>query len=265
MSHPNPSRSFLRLPALLLAVALTLPSAALAWFHNCNGPSGWAAVQGNVTFAGAGAGWSFNGTNLLIARSQYTGHHSQVQGPRPGPAYSTDFSNAWTFKVKFVGGNNADKLNQIFFQVFEQVTVNGESYYEPVLMAIRRPNGQVFLRAVHQGNYPGTNIDYPQDDEEFVIGTAAFDQWLHIKVAARFTTNASTGWLRGVIVPTTQNLDAAHNAAPTHATNLLFRGAQANKTTTFFGNYAFPVNYSGSFVGTVNIDEVWQQFASWGF
>lgn len=249
----------------LLALTLALPASALAWFHDCTGPAGWAAVQGNVTFAGAGSTWSFNGTNLLIAKSEYTAHHSQVQGPRPGPAYSTDFSNAWTFKVKFVGGNNADKLDQVFFQVFEQVTTNGEQYYEPVLMAIRRPNGQVFLRAPHQPNYPGTNTDYNLDNEEFVIGTAPLDQWLHIKVSARFTTQRSTGWVRGAIVPTTQNLDTAHNASTVNATNLLYRGAQANKTTTFFGNYAFPVNYTGAFVGTVNIDEVWQQYAAWGF
>lgn len=143
--------------------------------------------------------------------------------------------------------------------------MNGESDYEPVLMAIRRPSGQVFLRAVHQAIYAGTNTDYPQDDEEFVIGTAASDQWLHIKVAARFTTNASTGWVRGAIVPVGQNLDIAHNAAATHQTNLLFRWAQANKTTTFFGNYAFPVNVSGSFAGTVNLDEIWQQYAARGF
>jgi hypothetical protein len=240
-----------------------LPSLVLAWSNPCesltNAP--WAAVTaGNTSFAGAGKSWSANGTNVLVCSADTTAEHAQAQGPRNAAAYSSDWSNAWAFKIKFVGGNNADKLDQVFFQVFEQVN---SSYYEPVLMAIRRPSGQVILRLVHQANN-ASGQDYPADDQEIVVGTAAFDTWYQVKVEGRFNTVPTTGRVRAALVALGQNVDTALAATPYFYSNILYKGALASKTYCFWGTYTFPVNYSGPFVGTVNVEDVWQQFASWG-
>lgn len=247
----------------LLALLAAVPSLVHAWSNPCESLTNtpWAAVTaGNVSFGGAGQTWSPNGTNMLICSADTTAEHAQVQGPRNAGANWSDWSNAWAFKIKFVGGNNAHRIDQVFFQVFEQV---GNTYFEPVLMAIRRPSGQVILRLVHQANN-ASGQDYPNDDQEIVLGTVALDTWVQFKVEGRFNKDPITGRVRGAFVPLGQNVDTALAAKPYFYSGILYKGALASKTYCFWGTYTFPVNYTGPFIGTVNIDDVWQQYASWG-
>lgn len=256
--------------SLALVCGLAFASPASAWTSNCENASAGIIPQpdlpghtGVVTFAPGYSG------NAMKCTGYQEADHAQGKAPLAGPKFNANFSNAWTFKVKFASTPTSNNVTQVFFQIFQKHGVGwgSNTRYQPIIMLRRQAGGGVWLKTIH------TTDVISQDAAEVYLGNAPLDVWLQVKVAATFTVDQSTSSLKGYIIPVSSaSPEPPLITCPIDAGLIRQRSDFYNSNNQqqfnpdmiwpYLGNYTWAL---GSFEATSYIDDVWQQYASWGY